>query len=69
LAFKVGLVSRLDEPKALEVARNLARQLRRKGVTVIAEAELARSVDSVGVDTSENSKQIWSSQLGATERS
>jgi len=42
LVFKVGLVSRLDDPKALEVARDLARQLRKEGVSVIAESELAR---------------------------
>ena len=42
MVFKVGLVSRLDEPEALDVARNLARQLRKKGVSVIAEAELAK---------------------------
>jgi NAD+ kinase len=42
LVFKVGLVSRLDDPRALEVARSLARRLRRKGVTVLAEVELAR---------------------------
>jgi len=42
LVFKVGLVSRLDEPEALDIARNLARQLRKKGVSVIAEAELAK---------------------------
>jgi len=41
-AFRVGLVSRLDEPEALDVARNLARGLRKKGVTVIAESELAK---------------------------
>lgn len=41
-AFRVGLVSRLDEPEALDVARNLARRLRKKGVTVIAESELAK---------------------------
>jgi NAD+ kinase len=42
LAFKVGLVSRLDEPRALEVAATLARQLRKKGISVIAEWELAK---------------------------
>ena len=42
MAFRVGLVSRLDEPEALDVARNLARQLRKKGVLVIAESELAK---------------------------
>lgn len=42
MAFKVGLVSRLDEPEALDVARNLARQLRKRGVSVIAESELAK---------------------------
>jgi len=38
----VGLVSRLDEPEALDVARNLARQLRKRGVSVIAESDLAK---------------------------
>jgi len=42
LAFKVGLVSRLDEARALEVAATLARQLRKRGVGVIAERELAK---------------------------
>ncbi len=42
MAFKVGLVSRLDEPKALEVAATLARQLRKKGISVTAEIELAK---------------------------
>jgi NAD+ kinase len=42
LVFRVGLVSRLDEPQALEVARDLARQLRRKGISVAAELDLAK---------------------------
>ena len=42
MVFKVGLVSRLDDPRALEVARNLAQQLRKEGVSVIAESDLAR---------------------------
>jgi len=42
LAFTVGLVSRLDEPQALETAVNLARQLRKKRISVIAELELAK---------------------------
>ncbi|HYB84845.1 MAG TPA: NAD(+)/NADH kinase [archaeon] len=42
MVFKVGLVSRLDEPEALDVARNLARQLRKRGVSVIAESDLAK---------------------------
>ena len=42
LVFKVGLVSRLDEPRALEVAGNLARHLRKRGVLVTAETELAK---------------------------
>jgi NAD+ kinase len=42
LAFKVGLVSRLDEPRALEIAGKLARQLRKNGVSVTAEADLAK---------------------------
>ena len=43
LTFKVGLVSRLDEPRALEVARDIARQLRKKGVGVVSELDLAKS--------------------------
>ncbi len=42
MTFKVGLVSRLDDPRALEVAGTLARQLRKKGVSVAAEFELAK---------------------------
>jgi NAD+ kinase len=42
LDFKVGVVSRLDDQEALDVARNLARQLRKKGVSVIVESELAK---------------------------
>jgi NAD+ kinase len=42
MAFKVGLVSRLDEPQALEVAATLAKQLRKKGIAVTAELELAK---------------------------
>jgi NAD+ kinase len=42
MAFKVGLVSRLDEPRALEVASTLAKQLRKKGIAVTAELELAK---------------------------
>lgn len=42
MVFRVGLVSRLDEPQALEVARDLARKLRRKGVSVAAELDLAK---------------------------
>ena len=42
MVFKVGLVSRLDEPEALDVARNLARQLRKRGVSVVAESDLAK---------------------------
>lgn len=42
MVFRVGLVSRLDEPQALEVARDLARQLRRKGISVAAELDLAK---------------------------
>lgn len=42
LAFKVGLVSRLDDPRALEVASTLAKQLRKKGIAVTAELELAK---------------------------
>ena len=42
MVFRVGLVSRLDEQQALDVARNLARQLRKKGISVIVESELAK---------------------------
>ena len=42
MALKVGLVSRLDEPQALEVAATLAKQLRKRGVAVTAELELAK---------------------------
>ncbi len=42
LAFKVGLVSRLDEPRALEVAATLAKRLRKMGIAVTAELELAK---------------------------
>jgi NAD+ kinase len=42
MAFKVGLVSRLDEPRALEVAVTLAKQLRRRGILVTAELDLAK---------------------------
>jgi NAD+ kinase len=42
MALKVGLVSRLDDQRALEVAATLARQLRKKGISVTAELELAK---------------------------
>ena len=42
MVFKVGLVSRLDDEKALEVAGTLARQLRKKDASVIPELELAK---------------------------
>jgi NAD+ kinase len=42
LVLKVGLVSRLDDARALEVAATLAKQLRKRGVTVNAELELAK---------------------------
>jgi NAD+ kinase len=42
LTLKVGLVSRLDDQRALEVAATLARQLRKKGISVIAELDLAK---------------------------
>jgi len=42
LTIKVGLVSRLDEPRALEVTAVLAKQLRKKGIGVVAEVELAK---------------------------
>ncbi len=42
MTFKVGLVSRLDDPQALDVAAALAKQLRKKGIAVTAELELAK---------------------------
>ncbi|MGA2462164.1 MAG: NAD(+)/NADH kinase [Candidatus Bathyarchaeia archaeon] len=42
MVLKVGLVSRLDDARALEVAATLAKQLRKRGVTVNAELELAK---------------------------
>lgn len=42
MVLRVGLVSRLDDQKALSVAGSLARQLKRRRVTVIAELELAK---------------------------
>jgi len=42
LVLRVGLVSRLDNVKALEVAATIAKQLRKKGVSVSAELELAK---------------------------
>ena len=42
MVFKIGLVSRLDDPRALEVAGTLARQLRKKGASVTPELELAK---------------------------
>jgi NAD+ kinase len=42
LVFKVGLVSRLDDQRALDVATSLAKQLRTRGIHVTAEFELAK---------------------------
>jgi NAD+ kinase len=42
MTLKVGLVSRLDDQRALEIATTLARQLRKKGISVIAELDLAK---------------------------
>ena len=42
LVLKVGLVSRLDDPRALEVAGTLARQLRKKGLSITTELEVAK---------------------------
>jgi NAD+ kinase len=42
MALKVGLVSRLDDQQAIEVAATLAKQLRKKGIAVTAELELAK---------------------------
>jgi len=41
MALRVGLVSRLDDQRALEIAAALARQLRKKGISVVAELDLA----------------------------
>jgi len=42
LVLKVGVVSRLDDERALEVAGILARQLRKRKVSVTTELELAK---------------------------
>ncbi len=42
MVCKVGLVSRLDDQRALDVAKSLARQMRRRGISVAAELELAK---------------------------
>ena len=42
MALKVGLVSRLDDPEALDVARTLARQLRKRGLSITTELEMAK---------------------------
>jgi len=42
LVFKIGLVSRLDDQRALDVAATLAKRLRREGIPIAAEVELAR---------------------------
>jgi NAD+ kinase len=42
MPFKVGLVSRLDDERALDMATTLARQLRKKRISVAAERELAK---------------------------
>lgn len=42
MVFKVGLVSRLDDQRALDVATSLAKQMRRRGISVTAELELAK---------------------------
>jgi NAD+ kinase len=42
MTLKVGLVSRLDDQRALEIATTLARQLRKKGISVVAELDLAK---------------------------
>ena len=42
MAFTVALVSRLDDRRALEVSAALAKQLRKRGISVNAEIELAR---------------------------
>lgn len=42
MVYKVGLVSRLDDQRALDVAKSLAKQMRRRGISVAAELELAK---------------------------
>jgi NAD+ kinase len=42
MAVQVGLVSRLDDQRAIEIASTLARQLRKKRIVVTPELELAR---------------------------
>jgi NAD+ kinase len=42
MTLKVGLVSRLDDQRALEIATTLAKQLRKKGISVVAELDLAK---------------------------
>jgi len=42
MVLRVGLVSRLDDQRALEIAAALARQLRKKGILVVAELDLAK---------------------------
>jgi len=42
MVLRVGLVSRLDDQRALEIAAALARQLRKKGISVVAELDLAK---------------------------
>jgi NAD+ kinase len=42
MVYKVGLVSRLDDQRALEVAISLAKQLRKRGISVATELELAK---------------------------
>jgi NAD+ kinase len=42
MVSRVGLVSRLDDQRALEIAATLARQLRKKGISVVAELDLAK---------------------------
>jgi NAD+ kinase len=42
MAFRIGLVSRLDDTRALDVAVTLAKQLRKKGSLVTPELDLAK---------------------------
>lgn len=42
MGLKVGLVSRLDDERALDVAATLAKNLRKKNINVTAESELAK---------------------------
>ena len=54
MVCKVGLVSRLDDQRALDVAKSLAKQMRRRGISVAVELELAEKGRlGGGIDLSE----------------